>query len=45
MNSGGLKLNNDLEYQDLVLLSDNMKLFKSNFNRIQTQNTGEIYFE
>ena len=45
MNSGEQRINSDLKYQDLVLLSDNMKLFKSNFNRIQTQNTGDINFE
>jgi hypothetical protein len=44
MNVVGLKQNNGLEYQDLILFMENMKL-NNNFTQIQTQNIGEIYFE
>ena len=44
MNVVGLKQNNSLEYQDLILFTENMEL-SNNFMQIQTQNVGEMYFE
>ena len=44
MNAAGLKLNNNLEYQDLILFMQKMEL-NNNFRQIQTQNIGGIYYE
>lgn len=44
MNVAGLKLNDNLEYQDLILFMEKMEL-NNNFKQIPTQNFGGIYYE
>lgn len=44
MNVAGLKLDNNLEYRDLVVFMENMDL-NYYFRQIPIQNIGEIYYE